>query len=82
MAQIVSPPALTRLFLIPENEAPTSSVLSFQSATAVANYFGVKSFEARLAKEYFAGSKPATMLFSRYCLEGARPRLFGANVSP
>jgi len=73
---------LTRLFLIPENEAPTSSVLSFQSARAVENYFGASSFEAKLAKEFFAGASGATMLFSRYCLEGARPRLFGANLSP
>ena len=35
--------ALDRLFLVADNTAPTSSVLSFQSATAVANYFGVTS---------------------------------------
>ena len=78
-----SPYALDRLFLIPENTAPTSSVLSFQSATAVANYFGVTSTEAALANEFFAGysGAPATMLISRYCLEGERPHLYGANIS-
>ena len=74
--------ALDRLFLILSNTAPTSSVLSFQSATAVANYFGVTSQEASLANEYFADANgaPATMLISRYGYGGARPHLFGANV--
>ena len=74
--------ALDRLFLIPDNTAPTSSVLSFQSATAVANYFGVTSYEASLANEYFADDSgaPATMLITRYGFGGARPHLFGANV--
>ena len=78
-----SPYALDHLFLISDNMAPTSSVLSFQSATAVANYFGVTSSEASLANEFFAGysGAPATMLISRYSLEGDRPHLFGANVS-
>ena len=78
-----SPYALDRLFLIPNNTAPTSSVLSFESATAVANYFGVKSSEAALANKFFAGysDAPATMLISRYCLEGERPHLFGGNIS-
>ena len=49
-----SPYALDRLFLIINNVAPTSSVLSFQSATAVANYFGATSEEALLANDYFA----------------------------
>ena len=75
--------ALDRLFLVADNAAPTSSVLSFQSATAVANYFGVTSYEATLANEYFAGvgGAPATMLISRYGFGGARPHLFGANIS-
>ena len=78
-----SPYALDRLFLIPENTAPTSSVLSFQSATAVANYFGETSYEATLANEYFAGysGAPATMLFSRDSAVGDRSHLFGANIS-
>ena len=75
--------ALDRLFLIADNTAPTSSVLSFQSATAVANYFGVTSQEASLANEYFADDNgaPATMLISRYGFGGARPHLYGANIS-
>jgi Protein of unknown function (DUF3383) len=73
--------ALDRLFLIPDNTAPTSSVLSFQSATAVANYFGVTSYEARLANEFFLGGVPATMLITRYGAGGARPHLYGANIS-
>ena len=56
------------LLLVVDNTAPTSSVLSFQSATAVANYFGATSDEASLANEFFAGygAAPATMLISRY----------------
>ena len=38
-----SPYALDRLFLTAANTTPTNVVLSFQSATAVANYFGVTS---------------------------------------
>jgi hypothetical protein len=72
--------ALDRLFLIADNTVPTSSVLSFESATAVANYFGVTSLEASLANEYFADGAPATMLFARYGFGGARPHLFGANI--
>ena len=78
-----SPYALDRLFLTADNKAPTSSVLSFHSATAVANYFGVTSGEASLANEFFAGygGAPATMLISRYSLGGERSHLFGANVT-
>ena len=49
----------------------------------MANYFGVTSTEAALANEFFAGYRgaPATMLISRYCLEGERPHLYGANIS-
>jgi hypothetical protein len=72
--------ALARLFLIASNTAPTSSILSFQSATAVANYFGVTSYEASLANEYFASGAPATMLITRYGFSGARPHLFGASI--
>jgi hypothetical protein len=73
--------ALDRLFLIADNTAPTSSVLSFQTATAVANYFGVTSYEASLANEFFLSGVPATMLISRYGFGGDRPHLFGANIS-
>jgi hypothetical protein len=49
----------------------------------VANYFGLTSIEASLASEYFAGANgsPVTMLFGRYGYGGARPHLFGANIS-
>jgi hypothetical protein len=73
--------ALNRLLLIADNTAPTSSVLSFQSATAVANYFGVTSYEASLANAFFLSGVPATLLISRYGFSGARPHLFGANIS-
>jgi hypothetical protein len=73
--------ALDRLFLVADNNAPTSSVLSFQSATAVANYFGLTSFETSLASEFFSGNSGATMLISRYGFGGARPHLYGANIS-
>ena len=77
-----SPYALDRLFLITNNIALTSSVLSFQSATAVANYFGATSDAASLANEFFADYGPsATMLISRYGFSGARPHLYGANLS-
>jgi hypothetical protein len=73
--------ALNRLFLVADNNAPTSSVLSFQSATAVANYFGLTSAEASLANQFFAANSGATMLISRYGFGGARPHLYGANIS-
>ncbi len=73
--------ALDRLFLVADYAAPTSTVFSFQSATAVANYFGLTSSEASLASEFFSGNSGATMLISRYGFGGARPHLFGANIS-
>ena len=78
-----SPYALTRLFLDPNPTTPATGVLSFNSATAVANYYGATSFEASLADEFFAGyaGAPATMLFTRYSGGGGRPHLYGANIS-
>src|SRR5271166_2561696 len=78
-----SPYALNRLFLVWENITPDNTVLSFNSATAVANYYGATSAQASLANEFFAGygGTSATMLFTRYILTGARPHLLGANVS-
>ena len=78
-----SPYALDRLFLEPDNTTPGTSVLSFNSATAVANYYGVTSMQASLANEFFAsyGGTSATMLFTRYQpLGGERPHLLGANI--
>ncbi len=78
-----SPYALNRLFLEIVNTTPGTSVLSFNSATAVANYYGATSAEASLANEFFAGyaGASATMLFTRYCPLGERSHLLGANVS-
>jgi Protein of unknown function (DUF3383) len=50
-----SPYALDRLFLVPVLTTPATSVLSFNSATAVANYYGTARVEASLANEFFAG---------------------------
>ena len=63
-----SPYALNRLFLVWQNTTPENAVLSFNSATAVANYYGATSSEASLANEFFAGyaDTSATMLFTRY----------------
>ena len=78
-----SPYALTRLFLDPNPTTPATGVLSFNSATAVADYYGATSFEASLANEFFAGygDAPATMLITRYSGGGGRPHLYGANLS-
>ena len=77
-----SPYALNRLFVIWEKTAPSYAVLSFHSATAVANYFGATSNQATLATEFFAGyaGTSATMSFTRFGL-GQRPHLLGANLS-
>ena len=78
-----SPYALNRLFLEPDNTTPGTSVLSFNSATAVANYYGATSMQASLANQFFAGygGTSATMLFTRYQpLGGERPHLLGANI--
>ena len=77
-----SPYSLNRLFILWKNSTPANTVLSFHSATAVANYYGATSSEASLAKEFFAvnyGETSATMLFTRVGL-GQRPHLLGANI--
>ena len=60
---------------------PANAVLAFNSATAVANYYGATSKEAAQAKEFFAGygDTSATMLFTRYSAT-RRPHLLGANI--
>ena len=77
-----SPYALNRLFVIWEKTAPSYAVLPFHSATAVANYFGATSNQAKLATEFFAGyaGTSATMSFTQFGL-GQRPHLLGANLS-
>ena len=77
-----SPYALNRLFLEGRNDTPSNVVLSFNSVTAVENYYGSTSREASLAKEFFAdyAGTSATMLFTRYG-RNRRPHLLGANIS-
>ncbi|HME83408.1 MAG TPA: DUF3383 family protein, partial [Roseiarcus sp.] len=77
-----SPYALNRLVIEWQNNTPDNTVLSFNSATAVANYYGATSTEATLAKDFFAvnyGDTSATMLFTRLGLR-RRPHLLGANI--
>jgi hypothetical protein len=73
---------LNRLFLDLGNSVPLNEVLSFNSATAVENFFGVGSDEATLATDFFAGynGSSANMLFVRTPLGGARARIYGANI--
>ena len=76
-----SPYALNRLFLTWKNTTPDNAILSFNSATAVANYYGASSNEAAEAKVFFAGygGTSATMMFTRIGI-GRRPHLIGANM--
>src|SRR3984957_2085704 len=79
-----SPYALNRLFIEGGPNTPGNAVLSFNSATAVANYYGATSPESQLANEFFAGyyGTSATMLFTRFSpLGGERSHLLGANIS-
>ncbi len=78
-----SPYALDRLFLTGDHKLPFNEVLSFDSATAVENFFGVSSSEAILATDFFAGytGSSANMLFDRMPLSGGRARIYGANIS-
>ncbi len=73
----------SRLFLENSNYVPFNEVLSFNSVTAVENFFGVGSFQATLATEFFSGysGSSAHMLFNRMPLGGGRARIFGANLS-
>ena len=75
--------ALDRLFLESSDATPLYDVLSFNSETAVANYYGATSNEASLATEFFAGytGDSANMLFARYPVLPGRAHLYGANVS-
>jgi hypothetical protein len=56
-----------RLFLIHGDSTPLDEVLSFDSITEVENYYGIKSKEAHLAKDFFADytGSSANMLFAR-----------------
>jgi hypothetical protein len=74
--------ALDRLILDPGNLESPYQVLSFNSVTAVENYFGINSIYAKLAAESLAGyGSSANLLFVRYPVEGSRSHLFGTNIS-
>ncbi len=77
-----SPYALDRLFLETASATPDNEVLSFNTLTALENYYGATSDEAALAAEFFTtyGSS-ANMLVVRFPLGGNRAHLYGANVS-
>ena len=78
-----SPYALNRLFLLTSPNLPVGTILSFSGLTAVENYFGASSGEAKLASDFFAGyaGTSATMLFMRYPYDGARSRVYSANLA-
>jgi len=78
-----NPYALDRLFLMPSDKQPVYQVLSFTNETEVANYYGVGSYQAQLASDFFAGytGNSATMLFTRYPELSARAHLYGADIS-
>jgi hypothetical protein len=73
------PYALDRLFLTSNDWVPVGEVLSFSSATAVANYFGAGSNPANLATEFYddynSSDGPANMLFARLPALPARANL-------
>jgi hypothetical protein len=62
---------------------PFNEVLSFNSVTAVENFFGVDSAEAKLAAEFFSSYHGpwANMLFDRMPLGGGRARIYGAILN-
>jgi hypothetical protein len=82
-ANAQSPYALDRLFLAQGQGQPVYSVLSFNSETAVENYYGVGTEEATLAQDFFAGytGTAANMLFTRLPVLSARAHLVGGNVN-
>jgi hypothetical protein len=78
-----NPFALDRLFLESNEDTPLYDVLSFNSETAVANYYGKDSTEAGLATEFFQGytGTAANMLFARFPGLPARAHLYGSDVN-
>ena len=77
-----NPYALDRLFLNSSHKIPFNEVLSFNSVTEVEDYFGVDTFSARLAAEFFSGytGSSANMLFARFVPGGGRARLYGGDI--
>src|SRR5580658_8886689 len=60
--------SLDRLFLEESDDTPLYKILSFNSVTAVENYYGAVSQQASLAQEFFANCDGcgANMLFTRF----------------
>lgn len=74
------------LFLTCSNIAPVDTLLSFTSATEVAEYFGYDSNEHRGATSYFNGydnsmTKPSTLFVFRHIKKDVAPYLRGAPSS-
>ena len=61
---------------------PAGEVLTFNSETAVANYFGVRSEKTSLATDFFRGytGSSANMLFTRFPYLPARAHLYGEHM--
>jgi hypothetical protein len=78
-----NPYALDRLFLDPNDSTPLYNILTFNSETEVANYYGNGTPEAKLATQFFSGytGDSANMLFTRFPDEPARAHLYGADIS-
>ena len=70
---------LDRLFLTYDNNVPLNEVLSFNSETAVANFFGEGSQEATLATDFFSGyaGSSGNMLFARLPVGAAERACLG-----
>ena len=78
--------ALNGLFLDQSSRIPIGSVQIFDSADAVATYFGLGSSQAALASVYFLGYdnstvKPGAMLWAQYNAAAAAAYLRGGNIS-
>ena len=77
-----SPYALDSLFIEGKNNTPSGSVLSFNSVTAVENYYGVGSEEATLATKFFTGYAGTSATFEVTRQPGSRrPHLLSANLA-
>src|SRR5271157_248062 len=82
-----SPYALNRLIIGWQEYLPSNISLAFNNLTAVENWFGVGSLEAKIAKQFFApntygtaySDAGATLYFTREGL-GQRPHLLGTNL--
>lgn len=77
---------LNGLFLDQSSRIPIGSVQTFDSAAAVATYFGAGSAQAALASIYFLGYdnssvKPGAMLWAQYNAAAASAYLRGGNIS-